>query len=209
MISLNVEQECNLYCKKKVLEFESIYQSKNIQIPIYSSIDSLSMNFMGRLVHELLARTDFKQTIYVYQMSCWYDNRTHVESLNNDVFKLLLNSLGTTGLNGCDKIFGFMVLEKLKQIENEIKSLFLDNNWSLSLNYLEECTINDQNSLGKSYQQVLNKNMKYFNQLNEKIMRIGQIQLLKMNISHELNTYCRVEVNSFCSAIENLNRQVN
>lgn len=99
-----------------------------------------------------------------------------------------------------------MILEKLKQIEGDCKNVFVDNNWLISLNYLEECTINDKNSLGKSYQQVLSKNMKYFNQLNEKIMRIGQLQILKMNIAHELNTYCRVEVHEFCSAIDCLNR---
>ena len=206
VVSLNVERECNLYCKKKVLEFESLYQSKNIPIPIYSPIDNCSANFMGRLAQELIRLTDFKQTIYVYQMSSWYDNKTHVESLKSDVFKLLIKSLGTAGPNGCDKIFGFMILEKLKQIDCEIKSVFLENSWSLSLNYLEECTINDQSSLGKSYQQVLNKNTKHFNQLNEKIMKIGQLQILRMNIAHELNTYCRVEVHSFSSAIENLNR---
>lgn len=101
-----------------------------------------------------------------------------------------------------------MILERLKQIDGECKALYLDNNWSLSLNYLEECTVNDQNSLAKSYQQVLNKNLRHFNQLNDKIMRIGQLQILKMNIAHELNTHCRVEAHSFCSAIENLNRQV-
>lgn len=99
-----------------------------------------------------------------------------------------------------------MILERLKAIESECRTLFLDNNWSLSLNYLEECMVNDQNSLNKSYQQVLSKNQRYFNQLNDKIMRIGQLQILKMNIAHDLNTYCRVEAHSFCSAIENLNR---
>lgn len=139
-------------------------------------------------------------------MSSWYDNKTHQEVLKSDVFKKMINSLGTAGLNGLDKIFGFMILEKLRQIESDTKNVFVENNWSLSLNYLEECTVNDQNSLGKSYQQVLNKNAKHFNQLNEKIMKIGQLQILKMNLAHELNTHCRVEVHSFCSAIENLNR---
>lgn len=60
VISLNVEQECNLYCRRKVMEFESIYQSKNIQIPVYPPIDSLSMNFIGRLAQEFIRLTDFK-----------------------------------------------------------------------------------------------------------------------------------------------------
>lgn len=208
VISFNVEQECNLFCKKKIFEFESMYQSKNIPIPIYTAIDNVSMNFIGRLAQELIRLTDFKHTIYVYQMSCWYDNKSHLEVLKNDVFKLLVTGLGTASMNGLDKIFGFMILKQLKKIDNEIKNVFVDNNWSISLNYLEECTINDQNQLGKSYQQVLNKNIKYFNQLNEKIMKIGQLQLIKMNIAFELNTYCRVEAHSFCSAIENLNKYV-
>ena len=58
IIYFHVEQECNTFLKKKVFDYESIYQSKNIPIPIYSPIQSvtgeMSANFIGRLAREIL-----------------------------------------------------------------------------------------------------------------------------------------------------------
>lgn len=70
----NVEQECNSFLKKKVYAWQSTYQSTAIPIPVFPPIDS-SVNFIGRLARALLNYTDFQKTIYLDQMSAWYDER--------------------------------------------------------------------------------------------------------------------------------------
>eukprot|EP01027_Heterolobosea_sp_BB2_P007140 GEZU01010652.1.p1 GENE.GEZU01010652.1~~GEZU01010652.1.p1 ORF type:complete len:835 (-),score=235.13 GEZU01010652.1:84-2588(-) len=73
IINYNVEQECNSFLKKKVYDFQSAYQSEVIPIPTFPPVDQASVNFMGRLVRELLAQTSSKKAIYVAQMNAWYE----------------------------------------------------------------------------------------------------------------------------------------
>jgi WASH complex subunit strumpellin len=74
IVHFNVEQECNSFLKKKVYAWQSTYQSTAIPIPVFPQIDS-SVNFIGRLARALLSYTDFQKTIYLDQMSAWYDER--------------------------------------------------------------------------------------------------------------------------------------
>ena len=60
IVSYNVEQECNSFMREKVLDWESIYQSKTIPVPTFPPLDPYSVNFIGRLARELLRITDPK-----------------------------------------------------------------------------------------------------------------------------------------------------
>lgn len=60
-ISLHIfVQECNQLVKKKISDHESIYQSVAIPIPKFPPSDPHSVNFIGRLVREILRITDPK-----------------------------------------------------------------------------------------------------------------------------------------------------
>ena len=88
IINYNVEQECNAFLRTKILDFQSVYQSKAIPIPRFSPVDQ-SVNFIGRLAREILRITDPKVTSYVDRMSAWYDNKTKTEVINIKVFEKL------------------------------------------------------------------------------------------------------------------------
>ena len=57
VINYNVEQECNVFLRQKVYDWQSIYQSTAIPIPHYKPVDS-SATFIGRLASEILKITD-------------------------------------------------------------------------------------------------------------------------------------------------------
>jgi len=57
IINFNVEQECNVFLRKKTYEWQSRFQSEAIPIPLYPPADDHSATFVGRLVRELLLRT--------------------------------------------------------------------------------------------------------------------------------------------------------
>lgn len=59
IINYNVEQECNSFLRAKVYDWQSIYQSTTIPIPIFPPVDE-SVNFIGRLAREILRITDPK-----------------------------------------------------------------------------------------------------------------------------------------------------
>lgn len=60
IIGYNVEQECNSFLRTKILDWESIYQSKHIPIPKYPPSDATSVNFIGCLAREICRITDPK-----------------------------------------------------------------------------------------------------------------------------------------------------
>lgn len=60
IINYNVEQECNAFMKQKVLDYQSLYQSRSVPIPKYIPLDSYSLNFIGRLAKELTRITDYR-----------------------------------------------------------------------------------------------------------------------------------------------------
>ena len=92
IVNFNIEQECNAFVRQKVLDFESIHQSRAIPIPKYAPLDQYSVNFIGRLAREILRITEPKQTIYVHQLSTWYDYRSHHEIVNPRLFTLMMVS---------------------------------------------------------------------------------------------------------------------
>lgn len=90
LVNFYIEQECNAFSRQKVLDFESVYQSRAIPIPKFTPLDKFSVNFVGRLARELLRITDPRTTVYVHQMSTWYDYKTRQEIVNPRLFSLMM-----------------------------------------------------------------------------------------------------------------------
>jgi WASH complex subunit strumpellin len=95
IIHYMVEQECNSFLRKKVMDHQSRFQSDAIPIPYFAPVlerplqqKAQSVNFMGRLTRELLAQTDPRQTVYVESMQGWYDAK-QVEVVGIRTFSLL------------------------------------------------------------------------------------------------------------------------
>jgi WASH complex subunit strumpellin len=122
IIYFHVEQECNQFLKKKVLEWESMYQSKYIPIPVYSPLNNdPSVNFIGRLAREIIRITDPKFTCYIEQNSAWYDFKTKLEIVNLQLFRKLDLTLDSFGLNGLDRLFSFMIVKELENISSVLQ----------------------------------------------------------------------------------------
>lgn len=128
IIYFYVEQECNMFSKKKIFEYESMYQSKNIPIPVYPPVApaigneiETSVNFIGRLAREILRVTDPRITYYVEKKNTWYDLKTREEVVNLKLFKKLEISLNSFGLHGLDRLYSFMVAKHLEFVISGLK----------------------------------------------------------------------------------------
>lgn len=97
IINFNVEQECNVFQRKKTYEWASKYQSDAIPIPLYPPVDEHSRTFIGRLVRELLLQTDRYATTFFDSQSGWLDGSGR-ELIATHTFSLLHRSVGTAGL---------------------------------------------------------------------------------------------------------------
>lgn len=124
IINYNVEQECNAFMRQKVLDYQSLYQSKSVPIPKYPPLDQQSSNFIGRIVRELTRITDYRTTIYVYGISAWHDQRTRSEIIDSKLFSLILKNFGVAGTNGLDRLLSFQIVAELNTIFTMIDTNF-------------------------------------------------------------------------------------
>ncbi|CAF0738574.1 unnamed protein product [Brachionus calyciflorus] len=206
IIFFHVEQECNNFTKKKIFEFESIYQSKNIPIPIYPPVDQ-SVNFIGRLAREILRMTDPKMTYYLPKKSAWYDLKTKEEIINLRLFKKIEQSLNSFGLHGLDRLFSFMIAKDLQIIVFNLKknSKAIEETFKQSLAQMQPLDSNSNLSL-KFYTPILNKFQKLFTFLLELFLRVGQMQLLRTKICYQLNSEAKFDSKQLLHALKTFNK---
>lgn len=212
IINFNVEQECNAFIRQKVLDFDSVYQSRTAPIPKFPPLDICSVNFIGRLAREFLRITDPKSTIYVPQMRTWYDSKTKAEIVNPKLFTLMIKSIGTAGLNGLDRLMSFMINSEIHNIRRFMeRNIVKDKTCQdllMSFNLKTDEAESESAALNRYYAPLLDRAGRSWLTLNDALLRVGQMQLAKMSIAHELNTTARFESRYLISALETLNEAV-
>ena len=206
LINFNVEMECNAYLTKKVLPWQSRYQSYAIPIKRAPPVEGDNKaNFTGRLVAELLAQTDSRKTFYVDQLSAWYDEKgSAVVALQT--FGKIHNSIGTPGMTGCDKLLSFMIV---KDIQTFIKRIRIIPKELVPLIEMMNRNFNPPSSLPTEAKQLYadftEKGKKIWPVVTELIMRVGRCQLLRRHIGKELVFACKLESQALHSALSSLN----
>ncbi|RXG50961.1 WASH complex subunit strumpellin [Armadillidium vulgare] len=127
IINYNVEQECNILLKKKISDHESAYQSVAIPIPKFPPVDNQSVNFIGRLLTEILRITSPKTTVYISELETWYDSKNHNEVLNSTIVENVEKAICVAGLAGIDKLLAFLIVKELQTVINIIdKKIYSD-----------------------------------------------------------------------------------
>lgn len=125
IINYNVEQESNSFLKQKIYDFQSAFQSRHIPIPRIAPLGDGSINFMGRLVQEILRVTDPRLTFYGEQRNTWYDIRTKQPVIDVLLFRKLHRAVGSFGLNGLDRLLSFMIVKELQLLTGSIQTVFI------------------------------------------------------------------------------------
>ncbi|XP_011207419.2 WASH complex subunit homolog 5 [Bactrocera dorsalis] len=217
IINYNVEKECNAFLRNKVQDWQSRYQSQTVPIPSFPALQgdaSKSNNFIGRLAHEILQCTDPKRTIYIELKATWYEKRApHKEILNGCFFSKVRESIGPAGLVGLDRLYSYMFAAELKQnLEKMQKNLANDNMWLEALNSLsveleskQFPGTNSSNPL-KFYANYHNRWLKVWPTLLEWLLQLGHKQILRQQLSFELNRSSKCNSKNLESALETFNR---
>lgn len=198
IIKYNVEQECNQFLKKKVFDWQSQYQSDSIPIPRFPPVlvpnQEPSVNFMGRLVRELLAQTSPRLTTYVECMQGWYDvNSTEVVGIRT--FSLLSRAAGVLGLTGVDSLLCFMIVRDLSSFVQiyrrritKVVSGFIGKITS-ELHPTSQFPANTK----KLYAVASKKTSKIWPLLHDFVVKVGQAQLIRRQIANELNFVSKLD----------------
>lgn len=213
IINFNVEQECNSFLRKRI-QF-SRYQNDAIPIPIHASLpNDPSVTFIGRLGRELLRISDSK-TIYVDLLTAWYDIKSHQELINQKFTGQVKDTVEICGLVGIDKLFSYMISDHLETIHKILlKPNFKEKIWielfqkftsELDARQLTPKDGSRFESPYKSYQPFINKCGKSLPNIIQLILSIGQKQIWRQMIQHELNTSSKFNCKNLADSLSAFN----
>lgn len=175
------------------------------------STDNNSLTFMGRLAREIIRITEPRATVYIEHSLAWYDIKTQVEVLNYKVFSVILETIGTPGLSGLDKLISFLIVVELEGLIHYIEKNIRNKTW---MSLLEDCeaTLNSLESargnIAKLHNNISASNSKLWLPALEWTLKIGHYQLLRKKIAYELNTACKFEAKHMEAALQTLNTAV-
>ncbi|KAM9958880.1 hypothetical protein ACTFIW_012470 [Dictyostelium discoideum] len=212
IVNFYVEQECNSFLKKKVYDWQSQYQSVAIPIPKFPSQSDQnsqqSVNMIGRLARELLNQTNCKTTLYLNQIG-WFDPSSGKELVGINTWSILHQSVGIFGLTGLDKLFSFMMVKDLQVFVGQTRSL-VEKSLKGFLNEFEDYlrpTTNIPDTMIR-YQQALDKTKLLYPIFIDVLTKIGQIQLIRRQISNQLNFHCKIDSNMLFSSLDIMNKSL-
>ncbi|KAJ3597772.1 hypothetical protein NHX12_001289 [Muraenolepis orangiensis] len=211
IINYNVDQECNSFLRTKIQDWQSVYQSTHIPIPKFPSLDQ-SATFIGRLCREILRITDPKVTCYMDQMNTWYDLKSHQEVTSNRLFSEIQDTLGTFGLSGLDRLLCFMIVKELQNFLTLLQRNILRDKAVLEVFKGMLTAVSPVQGIvanaSKVYSTAVSKTQKIWGAYLDAIMKVGQMQILRQQIAHELNHSCKFDSKHLAAALENLNKSL-
>eukprot|EP01062_Namystynia_karyoxenos_P056266 TRINITY_DN47237_c0_g1_i1.p1 TRINITY_DN47237_c0_g1~~TRINITY_DN47237_c0_g1_i1.p1 ORF type:complete len:1201 (+),score=529.48 TRINITY_DN47237_c0_g1_i1:83-3604(+) len=209
LVNFNVEMECNRFLTKKIYEWQSRFQSEAIPIPRFPAPEGdRCVNFMGRLVDQLLEQTDSRRTMYVSQLSAWYDERGHAV-VGLHTFGALHSAIDTPGMAGLDKLLSFMIVKDLQSLilkgikrdmMREMSTLYTEMQARLSPPSILPKSARDQYSLAEA------KGKKFWPFFLDTIIRVGRCQLLRKHIGKELRFACKLDSPALYESLTILNK---
>eukprot|EP01063_Lacrimia_lanifica_P030284 TRINITY_DN4794_c0_g1_i1.p1 TRINITY_DN4794_c0_g1~~TRINITY_DN4794_c0_g1_i1.p1 ORF type:complete len:1175 (+),score=547.54 TRINITY_DN4794_c0_g1_i1:144-3668(+) len=212
MVNFHVEMEANNYLTKKVLSWESRFQSTAIPIPNnFPPVAGVNCtNYMGRLAQELLRQTDSRVVTYIDQLSAWYDHVRGEAVVSHKTFNTLHRSVGTPGMVGLDRLVAFMIVKDLQTCIKYVKEKVLASDLKVIIPGLKK-NLGFASTLPRDavvwYAEVANKCNKsgIWNTLLEKVIRVGESQLLRKHIQKDLQFSCKLNSAALFSALTTLN----
>lgn len=209
IIELAVEKEATRLVNKK---YQSSVDSLTASyVPEFRPVDENDFTFMGRLLRHILK--SMSKGFYLHSMSSWYDME------GNQVFGLrfihfLHENLGTTFLQGLDKLVVYNLVNELRQFYRDYSLLIGGGNFSQEVQqkFKKKETKQLQDALRQS-EQVLNANLenlddnhlRTYNNLIKlmpiqvvqtilpRLLTIGKLQQLRRLLTKQIHFAARVE----------------
>lgn len=187
-----VQEYLNIYALKFFHEemMRSIKTSSETECNYLMKLRSkdISTNtFMGRLAKEVLRITDPKNTIYVDVLKAWFDRKTTKEVADPRIFRLISEATAPAALNGIDKIFATKISIELERLNRGLeKGIMGDKQWLPMLEELEMAKKTFYQDPVKFNTNFITKASKIIPEIEESVMHIGHLQLMRLFIAYQL-----------------------
>lgn len=213
IVLYNVEQECNAFLRKKVYDWQSAYQRRDIPIPRFPpppEDQSGSLNFIGRLARELIAQSAAPRALYLDPMAAWYSPKDGRELVGLGTFSRLLASIGVFGLTGLDRLYSFMLVRDLQDLVRSLRRDVVGDKAALEFlaglaRELEPLSALPLQAT-RVYPAAFARLPRLASSFPDTVARIGQLQLLRRQIQNILNFTCKLDSNALFCALDTLNQ---
>ncbi|KAF6202837.1 hypothetical protein GE061_003242 [Apolygus lucorum] len=175
-----------------------------------AALDLQTSTFMGRLCKQLIQTVDPKVTFYYEMESSWVDIKTRTKLVDLKFFKKILKAVGVPGLVGLNKIISFLIVKHLQNLvgffikEANNNKAWLEMFGAIAKSLTPHTLTVDQPS--KVYPQSVTRLQNLLSAgMLETLTTIGNLQLLRKQISFTLNHTARVQARNYTLALSAVN----
>lgn len=190
-----------------LLEYDGKPTTINVLAHEHSDDDPLQSSFIIRVLQELLQITDPLVTMYDEQANAWYFQDSKRQTVDLKVFELIKSSLTVAGLNGLDQLCCSVLVLDLERLHADMVDLCKLSNRSClhgAIHGLRNSRV-DCKSFLRNVLTAMDKIEPSSENFLNRLVRIGQLQAIRMNISCVLSTKCRYDARHLYACLETLN----
>lgn len=202
-----VEQESNKFLRKKILPWQSEFQSKvaPIEIPKVSP-KSETATCLGSFTAALVELTKHESGVYCGITGGWINIQNGEEVLGTKTINRMCNAIGIEGTSSVDNLLSFTLAGQLKHFFETFDKANFSNFGGLMNQFLDTWPSPPQNY--EVYNELFSKIKPELHNWTQVICKIGQIQLLKATIDAHMNLKCELEAQSLHFMLTNTNDTV-
>lgn len=201
-----VEQEANKYLKKKILGWQSEFQSKVAPIVIPKSVSKSNITCLGVFTSFLVDLTTRQMGVYCGITGGWLNHMTGDEVLGTKTINKMCKSIGTEGTSSIDELLSFKLAQRLKDFFTKASKSSLSNFNGLLFKLLKLWPNPPED--GEIYTEFFAKIKSDVHDWTVRVCQIGQIQLLKATIAAHLQLKCELEAQQLHFMLCNANDTV-
>jgi WASH complex subunit strumpellin len=145
-------------------------------------------------------------------MGAWYDKKTAVEVVNMRLWQQLKEAVDIFGLSAIDRLFCFMIVSELQLFLRYLQRGLLKTQEFVKLVQGMIKTLEGPEKLlsdAKYYTKTMAApNPKVWTDFLAVVMKVGQIQLIRRQIHHEMNRTCKFDSKLLANSLQALNQSL-
>ncbi|KAL1465122.1 hypothetical protein WDU94_004714 [Cyamophila willieti] len=184
---------------------------ETVSTEIDSFLSTSGCTFIGRLADELISMTDPKLSTYVENTTSWFNVKTQKEIFNTKIFSLAIKAFGISGLVGLDNVLGFRIVKIIQGLFSHLHGLKNDKTYQDTMAQISKDLSPNTKPVSnptKLYPQYLNKMSKYMTAVNDYLLKIGQLQILRQLLRNQLSSCAQFESKNLHLCLETLNKSL-
>ncbi|KRX07259.1 hypothetical protein PPERSA_00416 [Pseudocohnilembus persalinus] len=205
---IDMEQEAFI---QNTFDIDFMFYEEDIPLPnVEKNKQYGSVNFMGRLLKQILNLTNGKNAVFIEQSLGFYEIGTGVEIITLKTMGLLYKCIGISGLSGLDQFLGFNISTTMR----DIMKIYRKKVTKDGERYLRDSfqKLSDLTNSGAGFEKTIAELQKNFGGLIQSLVKplqqIGHMILIRKLLCLQLQLMSKVGSKRLYLCLENLNNGI-